>query len=134
MKSLLRNVGFNAFSLFVLTQTLDGVKIYGGLPTYIVGGLVLYLLFLILKPILGIITLPLNLITLGLFSFIINIIIFYILTVFVSSISINAFLFKGLSIYGFIIPKIYLNQFFALMAAALIQALIVNFLIWLTKK
>ena len=134
MKSLLRNTIFNAISLFVLVQFISGLRVQGGIVNFLIGGFALSLLFLIVKPVLNIISLPLNLITLGLFSFLTNAIIFYLLTVFVTSVSITSFTFAGFSFAGFIIPKIYFNAFFAFIVVALLQSLIVSFLSWLIKK
>lgn len=134
VKSILRNIVFYSFSLFLTSQLLSGLKISGGSTTYVIGGIVLSLLFLIVKPILGIITLPLNIITLGLFSFVINAIILYLLTVFVTNISITAFTFSGLSISGFIIPRLFINDFFAFVVISILLSLIVGLLKWLTEK
>ena len=134
VKSLLRNTFINALSLFILAQIVPGLSIHGGLLTFIAGGLALSLLFLIVKPILNLISLPLNLVTMGLFSFLINAIIFYLLTVFVTSITITSFTFPGFSFSGFIAPKMFFNTFFAFIIIALLQSLIVTFLSWLIKK
>jgi putative membrane protein len=132
MKSILRNLIFYSVALFLTAQILEGVKVSGGLIIYIIGGIALSLLFLLVKPILNIVTLPLNIITLGLFSFVANAIILYLLTVFVPNISISAFTFKGASLLGFIIPKIAINTFFAFIFASIFISLIVGFLKWLT--
>lgn len=134
MKAKLTNILFYSFGLFMLTLVLPGVKITGGIPTFIIGGVVLSLMFLIIKPILSIITLPLNFITLGTFSFFINVIILYLLTVFVQSISINSFTFSGLKFAGFIVPKVFVNTFFAFVLASLLLSSVFTFLTWLIKK
>lgn len=113
---------------------LEGVKVDGGLISYIVGGIALSVLFVLVKPILSIITLPLNIITLGLFSFLINAIILYLLTIFVSSISITAFIFQGFSFLGFVVPQFSVNTFFAFIIASILLSFIVGFLKWLIKK
>jgi len=59
MKTLLRNTLFNALSIFLISQMISGMKVYGGLPTYLIAGLVLTLLLMILKPILNLLALPL---------------------------------------------------------------------------
>jgi putative membrane protein len=133
MKTLLRNTLFNAFSIFLISQLITGMKIYGGLPTYIIAGLVLTLLMMILKPVLNLLALPLNIITLGTFSFIINVIIFYILTVLVVGIVVSSFTFSGVSFAGFIIPKIYFNTIFAFILVSFLQSFMVSFLSWLIK-
>jgi putative membrane protein len=98
------------------------------------GGLALTILFFVLKPILSLLTLPLNIITLGMFSFVINVIIFYLLTVFVTSITISAFTFPGLSLAGFVVPSLYLNTLFAFVLISFLQSVVVSFLTWLIKK
>ena len=91
-------------------------------------------MFVIIKPILSIITLPLNIVTLGTFSFLINAIILYLLTILVSGISIRAFVFKGFSFAGFVIPNVTLNTLFAFIVSSLFLSIIVGFLTWLIKK
>lgn len=134
MKGFVRNVLFNAFSIFLLTQIIGGVKVTGGLPTYIFGGIALTILLVVLKPILNLLSLPLNLVTLGFFSFLTNIIIFYLLTVIVPGISIGAFTFPGFSYSGFVIPSFYFNVLFAFLLVAFLQSLIVSSLSWLVGK
>lgn len=133
MKTLLRASLINAFSLFVLTQILSGVRVSGGLSSYIYGGLALAVSYKILKPILNIISLPLNIITLGATSFFVNILLFYIATSLIPQISINSFTLNGASFAGFIIPTLHLNIFFAYATAAFIQSVLVSFISWLRK-
>lgn len=121
-------------ALFLVNQALEGVRVNGGLTTYIIGGIILSILFLIVKPILSIVTLPLNIITLGVFSFLINAIILYFLTILVPNISITAFNFHGFSFWGFIAPQLQINNFFAFIIASILLSLIVGFLKWLIKK
>lgn len=134
MKSILRRIVFYSVALFLVAQALDGIKIDGGLTTYVVGGIALSILFLIVKPILSIVTLPLNIITLGLFSFLTNAIILYLLTILVPNISIAAFKFNGFSFWGFVAPQLQVDNFFAFVIASVLLSLIVGFLRWLTKK
>jgi len=134
MKSILRNIVFYAVALFLTAQSLSGVVVSGGLWAYIIGAIVLSILFVLVKPILSIITLPLNIITLGLFSFFTNAIILYLLTVFVPNISIGAFIFRGFSFLGFVVPSISVNNFFAFIFASVLVSIIVGFLKWLIKK
>jgi putative membrane protein len=134
VKGFLRNVIFNSFAIFLISQLIGGVKISGGLPTYIFGGIALTILLIFIKPILNILSLPLNIVTFGLFSFVTNIIIFYLLTVIVPGINITAFTFPGFSYAGFIVPNIYFNVIFAFLLVSFSQSLIVSFLTWLIKK
>jgi putative membrane protein len=133
MKSLLRNTIIYAFTLSLLPQVLPGVTIRGGFVTYLFGGLALTLMLLLLKPLLNLISFPLNLISLGLFSILTNLLILYLLTVFVPHISVNAFTFPGFSFAGFVIPRTHLNAFFAFAAASAVLSAVTAFIEWLTN-
>ena len=134
MKTILRNTTIYTLALVGVSSLLSGVKIYGGVFTFVLAGLALSLLFLIVKPILSIISFPLNLITLGLFSSLTNSIILYLLTVFVSGVKITEFTFTGASFAGFIIPKILVNTFFAFIIASILLSVIVTYFNWLFEK
>lgn len=134
MKSILRSISLYSFSLFVVTILLDGVKVTGGIWSFIVAGAILTLLFWVVKPIVSLITFPLSFITLGLFSFITNALMLYLLTILAPNISIQAFTFPGLSFWGFVIPPFFLNTFFAFIVSALLLSFIKGFLIWLIER
>lgn len=133
MKSIIRNTFINALSLFFLTVIFSGVKVTGGLTTYILGGLILSLMFNFVKPLINIVSLPLNLLTMGAFSFLVNVFIFYLATTLVGNITIREFTYQGTSLAGFVIPKINFSTFFAYIVAAFGQSVFVSFLTWLRK-
>ena len=60
-----------AISAFILSKVLTGVHFDGFMST-VIFAIVLGILNLIVKPILSILSLPITIITLGLFSFVIN--------------------------------------------------------------
>ena len=134
MRSLLRNTGVNAFSFFILSQILEGVRITGGVSTFILGGFVLCLMTKILRPLLELITLPLNIVTFGTFSFLINVIILYLLTILIPQITISPFVFKGVIFLGFVIPQISFNSFFTFVVSAFALSIITGLIQWLIKK
>ena len=70
MKLIIRLL-LNAIAVFVLAQFLSGVHV-DSYVTAIIVAVVLSVLNLIVKPILVVLTLPINVITLGLFSFVVN--------------------------------------------------------------
>lgn len=91
------------------------------------------LLQVVLKPVLNILTLPLNLITLGLFSVITSSIILYLLTVLVPRVVIQAYTFPGTKIAGFVIPSMHLNSLATLFISAVVLSSIIWFITWLTN-
>ncbi len=133
MKTLLRNIAIYTLILFVLPQLVPGVTIAGGFNTLLVGSFVLTLLFIILKPILNIISFPVNLITLGVFSIFINGLLIYLLTIFVTEVAITSFTYQNANVLGFITPVIAFNTFFAYIYTAFIVALIDGTIRWLIK-
>ncbi len=81
---------------------------YGSSVTLIATGIVLTLLDKIVRPLLKILFLPINIVTLGFFSLVINVFILYLVTYFV----------PGFVINNVIIFGIHLNQFCSLLFAS----------------
>ncbi len=75
---------------FFLTKILSGVH-FEGFSTAIVFAIVLGVLNLIVKPILSILGLPLTIMTLGLFSFVINAIVILIADYFIDGMVVDGF-------------------------------------------
>jgi putative membrane protein len=71
MYSILLRVLISTLGLLLAAYLIPGIQIQS-LYIAIIGAVVLGLLNLVVKPILIILTLPINLITLGLFTFVIN--------------------------------------------------------------
>ena len=133
MKTIIRRIAIYTFALFLLPIIVPGVQIFGGLPTLIIGGIGLAIMFMVLKPILNIISFPINLITLGLFSMITNALILYFLTILITGVIVAPFAYQPVNYFGFGIPQISFNLFFAYVFAALIISLIESFLSWLMR-
>lgn len=131
MKTILRKIAIYTFTLYIIQFLIPGVKIASGLETIFVGGAALALMYLVIKPILSIISFPINLITLGLFSLIINGLILYILTLFIEGIQINAFMYESFKFAGFITPEINFNVLTSYIFTAFVISLIESFLSWL---
>lgn len=134
MRAIIRNIVFHSAALFALTQFLSGVKVTGGFVSFLFGGAVLSVMLIVVKPILNLISLPLNILTLGLFSFFSNIIILLLLTMFVPQIKIEPFTFQGFSYAGFIIPNFQFNQITAFLVSGFALSAIITFLTWLIRK
>jgi putative membrane protein len=62
---------FLTFAIFMAAYMIDGIRV-SGLPAAIMAAAVLGILNAFFRPILLILTLPLNILTLGLFTFVIN--------------------------------------------------------------
>jgi putative membrane protein len=62
----------SALAIFISVYLLPGVHVDGGAETYLILTVVLAAINLFLKPILTLLTLPLSIITLGIFSLVLN--------------------------------------------------------------
>lgn len=101
---LLKPLISSAFTLAVLAWALPTVS-YKNVTTLILASFVLSFLQKIAKPILKILFLPINVVTLGFFSLVINVFILWLATYLVPGFEIQSMVFLG----------IYLNQFFSLL-------------------
>ena len=61
-----------AVAFYLTTQLVPGIRVTGGMPAYLLTALVFGLVNSVLGPILRIATLPLRILTLGMFAFVLN--------------------------------------------------------------
>lgn len=97
------------FSILLVARLVPGVSV-DGLTTTLIVALVLGLINITLKPILFVLTLPITILTLGLFAFVLNALLLWFVASFV----------EGFHIDGFV--------------PALIGALIISLVTWLGNK
>jgi putative membrane protein len=133
MKTILRSIAIYVGALYFLPQLIPGFTLEGGIVTLFIGAITLALMFLIIKPILNIISFPVNLVTMGLFSIVINAFILYLLTVVVTDITVSPFHYPRFEILGVIIPRIDFNTFIAYAYSAFVLACMNSAIRWLIK-
>jgi putative membrane protein len=80
-----------ALTLLVLSQLGIGIAV-SGLYTAIVVAVIWGLVSLTIKPLLGLLTLPINIITFGLFSFVLNALLFWFVASFVEGFTVAGFI------------------------------------------
>ncbi len=90
MRSILLKWLINALALYVTTYLVKGIQVSGALALLLAAAL-LGILNAVIRPILIILTLPINILTLGLFTLVINGLMLWIVS----------FLIKGFVIQGF---------------------------------
>jgi putative membrane protein len=118
MKHLIRVFLFNVFGLWLTSQILPSLVAPGGWQTILFAGFTLSILMLIVAPMLRILFIPINILTFGVLSWFINVIVIYLLTVFVPEIQVRAWTFPGGSWAGFVVPPVHLNYFMALVVTS----------------
>jgi len=80
-----------ALALLVISELGIGIEVasfYSAIVVAIIWGLVM----LIIRPVLGLLTLPINILTLGLFSFVLNALLFWFIATFVEGFSVAGFI------------------------------------------
>ncbi|MDD3862083.1 MAG: phage holin family protein [Candidatus Gracilibacteria bacterium] len=82
IKKVIVGIVLNGLALYALTYVLEEVVYTGGIKFFIIGGLVLGILNLIVKPLFKIIAFPLIFLTGGLFLIVINAVILAFLSYF----------------------------------------------------
>lgn len=110
MHIVLRYLGTVA-AVALTVNLVPGVSITGGWQTTLLVAVVWSVITMVIRPVLSILTLPITIITLGLFSFVLNALLFYAMTLFVPNFVVNSFLaaFLGafvLSVLTWLIHKV----------------------------
>ncbi len=97
----------SAVAVYIASIFVPGIRVSGGATTYLIVAIVLGLLNAFVKPILTILTIPITIITLGLFLIVLNVLMVYL----------AAYLVSGFTVSGFI--------------AALLFSIVVSIVTWL---
>lgn len=134
MKTILRAIFLNLITLYLVALYFPGLTITNKITTYLYAAVVWTLLNKIVKPIIKLLLLPINLITLGLFSWVVNVITLFMLKYFISGVAIAAFTFNGFVYQGFVIPQMHFSLFFAYILTSLVLSLVHSTMIWLLRS
>ena len=110
---IVKSIVITLLSIVVLAWVIPSVT-YGTTATLVMASIVLTFLQKIVQPALKILFLPINLITLGIFSWVINALIFWLLMIIVPGFHIDPISIGGL----------HLNSFFTLVLASFLISLI----------
>ncbi len=109
MKSILRQFLAVILALFITSQIFSGLIIKGGFPGFLYAVVLLTIGLVIVKPILNVITLPLSIVTLGLFSALSILLILFVITKIDPNFTITSFTFKGFTLLSYTIPSFKAN-------------------------
>lgn len=131
MKGLIKSVLINAISFYVASRLVQGFQFTGGLVTLLIAGVAFTLINLLIKPIVSLLLLPFNIITLGLFSWLISVIMLYILTIAVPEIRIVPWNFPGTSYGGFVVPSMQLSWLQTLVVSSFFISIMNALLKWI---
>jgi putative membrane protein len=133
VKTVLRSIVYNAASIWIVSLLASGIVLEKGYETLLVAAFALGLINLLVKPVINILLLPLNLITLGAFRWLVNVLALYLVTVVVPDFKIVPVHFSGFTYRGIIIPPISLNLIFSFVVVSFLISFISSFWYWLRR-
>lgn len=109
---LIIRILISAVAVYVASLFIPGISVTGGPTTYLIVAVVLGLLNAFIKPILTVLTIPITVITLGLFLLVINVLMVYL----------TDYLVSGFHVSGFIAALLF--SFVVSIVTALIDAIV----------
>lgn len=134
MKKFLRSIFIDSITLAFTAAIFPGLSYSSDVMVLLVAALLFTIINIYIKPIIKLLLLPINLLTLGMFRWLSGVFCLLLLTFIIPSISIRAWEFNGLNFEGFVIPQIYFSPVLSLIVASLIISLLSSFIWWLFKK
>ena len=90
MKSFLLHLVLTAIALLVVANVVDGVQV-SGFGAALIGALILGVVNAFVRPVMILLTLPLTIVTLGLFLFVVNALMFWLVAALVPGFRITGF-------------------------------------------
>jgi putative membrane protein len=134
MKGIFRTYLVHLNALWIVTEILpEAIAISGGFVTFLFAAGVLTLFNLLLKPILKLLFLPINALSLGLFSIVINTGVFYLFLQVVNEVSITPWTFASLTVSGIVIPSVAVSFVASLVVVSFSVSLMTHLLVYLVK-
>jgi len=133
MKYFIKTWVFYVFALWLTKELFPAFVVEGSWTTVFLSGLILSLLMLIIKPVLKILFIPINILTFGLLSWVINVIVIYLLTLVAPNVLVAGWSFPGIAWQGFTVPGTQLSYLVCLVITAISVTSITQFLEHITE-
>jgi putative membrane protein len=123
MRKIIINILATAASFYAAQYFLSGIHLDSNWSAYLIASLVFVIFNFILSPIIKLLLLPINLLTLGLFRWLSNVLILYLFDLVYDGINIVGFNFSGYNSSIISIPTGYLGLFWVLVIASFIMSI-----------
>jgi|SRR3989338_4769000 len=134
MKHLLRLFITNSVAVYAASLIIEGFSIKGDFfRTLSVISAALIIVDMLVKPIVNLLLLPINILTLGMFRWIINIGIFYGVTLLISDFAIEAFTFRGVDLGSINVGEIYIGKAGAVIISAILVEVVRGLIKWIME-
>lgn len=133
MKYILKKFLVTFSSLFILEQVIPAFTVQSSWSGLFYASVILSFFLYILRPIINIVMFPINLLTLNLSSWIVQIIIFYIWTVVLTQVKITNWLFPGINFGPITLSGGNLVKWQVIIISAIFLILIMKLLDWVLR-
>lgn len=131
MKSLIRILLLNIAVIFFAALVLPGLSYSDNFQVLILAAVALGLVNMVVRPIVKLVTLPINLLTLGIFSWLINVLMLYLVTRLIPGFEVAAFNFEGWTYQGVILPAMEVTMLMSYVLSSFLISLLTSILGWL---
>ncbi|MBI2268377.1 MAG: phage holin family protein [Candidatus Blackburnbacteria bacterium] len=132
MKRLIRSFAIYLFALWLITANVGGIDYNNSFQNLALGALALSIAEALLKPLVNLLLLPFNLVTLGIFRWVSSVITLYVATTLAPGFSVVSFTYPGFSSNLFIVPEVHFPLFAAYIVVSFLLSLMTSFLFWLS--
>lgn len=130
VKRLLRTIAIHLAALFLVTHFVAGFKINGGIQIWIIAGIAFSFIRIFLHPLLKILLIPINLLTLQTMGIIVYIIALYVFVALIPQVNITSFTFPALNLGEVTLPSIYFTPFMTAAITAFGLSFVSRILTW----
>ena len=131
MKALIRRIAINTVVIFATAFIFPGLSYSDDIKVLVLAAAALVLVNLFIRPVVKLVTLPVNFMTLGVFSWLVNVLMLYIVTKLVPGFSVSAFRFEGFASGGFTVPAMDLSVLWSFVAASFAIGIFSSFFDWI---
>ena len=133
MKSLIKKYFKITLIIYLLTLVIPSFKITGGIQSFFISTLILTILYYLLRPIINIILLPLNLITLQLTAWIVNIVMFFLWLLLTPNVKVGGFTLTEFNLGSIHLSHLNLPSWEVSILAGILLTISVQCLDWITE-
>lgn len=128
MRKIIVKILATSASFYIAQYFLAGVHLEPTWSAYLVASLVFVIFNFVLSPIIKLLLLPINLLTLGLFRWMTNVLVLYLFDLVYDGIGISGFTYPGYTSSLISLPAGHLGIFWVLVLASLLMSLTYSFI------
>lgn len=131
MRKIFKSLFVNSLVLFLVVALYDGLVYDQSLQTLFWAAVVLWGLNKTIRPMIKLLLLPINVLTLGVFGWVAHVITLFLVTQLVVGFEVAAFYFSGFNQQGFVIPGMQVSLLFSYILASVFISLVKAAVLWL---